>query len=180
MVPSPSDAAKFERIVLPHLDAAYNLARWLVRHDQDAEDAVQDACVRAHRALDRFQGDDGRAWLLTIVRNVCHTRLHGAARGGEVESFDEEVHGAVNLPAQAEAIAWRELRSEQLRSALERLPVLFREVLVLHDLEGLRYREIALVAEVPIGTVMSRLARARQRLRVELQALARQEDGDGL
>lgn len=172
--------ADFERIVLPHLDAAYNLARWLLRHDQDAEDAVQDACVRAHRALDRFHGDDGRAWLLTIVRNVCYTRLHGPARTAKPEPFDDEVHGVVDLPAEVEAIAWREQKSEWLHVALERLPDVFREVLVLHELEGLAYREIAQVAAVPIGTVMSRLARARQKLQVELRALAREEARDGL
>ena len=172
--------ADFERIVLPHLDAAYNLARWLLRHDQDAEDAVQDACVRAHRALDRFHGDDGRAWVLTIVRNVCYTRLHGPTRDAKPEPFDDEVHGVVDSPAQVEAIAWREQKSEWLKVALERLPDVFREVLVLHELEGLAYREIAEVAGVPIGTVMSRLARARQKLQVELRVLAREDARDGL
>jgi RNA polymerase sigma-70 factor (ECF subfamily) len=167
LVPSP-----FEQTMLPHLDAAYNLARWLLRHEHDAEDAVQDAFLRAHQAFDRFRGGDGRAWLLTIVRNVCYSRLREQRRSAAPEAFDDETHGSTFDPAAANAIAWHETKSALLRQALEHLPAEFREVIVLHELEGLAYREIAAVAGIPIGTVMSRLARARQKLQTELLALA--------
>jgi RNA polymerase sigma-70 factor (ECF subfamily) len=166
--------------MLPHLDAAYNLARWLLRNDQDAQDAVQEACLRAYRAFDRFRGGDGRAWLLTIVRNVCYTHLRRVRREPALEAFDEETHGATANPGEMQALAWREAKGELLRQALERLPTEFREVIVLHELEGLPYREIAVVAEIPLGTVMSRLARARQKLQGELLALAGKELPHGL
>ncbi len=158
--------------MLPHLDAAYNLARWLLRHEHDAEDAVQDAFLRAHQAFDRFRGTDARPWLLTIVRNVCYTRLRERRRDGAPEAFDDEAHGSTFDPAETNAAAWRETKSVLLRQALEQLPAEFREMIVLHELEGLAYREIAVVAEIPIGTVMSRLARARQKLQTEVLALA--------
>jgi RNA polymerase sigma-70 factor (ECF subfamily) len=161
----------FENLMLPHLDAAYNLARWLLRNDHDAQDAVQEACVRAWRAFDRYRGGDGRAWLLTIVRNVCYTRLRKVRREPALEEFTDEVHGTVENTAQVKALEWQETKGELLRQALERLPAEFREVVVLHEIEGLAYREIAAVAEIPLGTVMSRLARARQKLQVELLAL---------
>lgn len=158
----------FDQTMLPHLDAAYNLARWLLRHDQDAQDAVQDAFLRAYRSFERFRGGDGRAWLLTIVRNVCFSRLREQHRAAGAEEFDDNMHGATQEPAEANAAIWRELRSDLLRDALERLAPEYREVLVLHEIEGLAYREIAEVAGVPIGTVMSRLSRARQKLEAEL------------
>lgn len=166
--------------MLPHLDAAYNLARWLLRHEQDAEDAVQDAFVRAHQSFDRFRGTDARPWLLTIVRNVCYSRLRDRRRHAAPEPFDDEAHGAAHDPAEANALAWRETKSALLQQALEQLAPEFREVLVLHELEGLAYREIAAVADIPIGTVMSRLARARQKLQAALLALAAQEPTHGL
>jgi RNA polymerase sigma-70 factor (ECF subfamily) len=166
--------------MLPHLDAAYNLARWLLRDPHDAEDAVQDACLRAFRAFDRFHGDDGRAWLLTIVRHVCYSQLRRNNREPVVQTFEDEVHGSTHDPAEANALAWHEVKGELLRQALERLPAEFREVIVLHDLEGLAYREIAAVAELPIGTVMSRLARARRKLQTELLALTAKESSHGL
>ena len=161
--------------MLPHLDAAYNLARWLLRHEHDAEDAVQDAFVRAHQAFGRFRGGDARPWLLTIVRNVCYSRLREQRRGAATEPFEDDAHGSTHDPAEANAIAWRETKGAHLRQALEQLAPEFREVIVLHELEGLAYREIAAVAEIPIGTVMSRLARARQKLQTELRALAAKE-----
>jgi RNA polymerase sigma-70 factor (ECF subfamily) len=170
----------FEQTMLPHLDAAYNLARWLLRHEHDAEDAVQDAFLRAHQAFGRFRGGDGRAWLLTIVRNVCYSRLRAQQRAMAAESFDDEVHGGVVDPAEENAVAWHETKSAWLQQALDRLPAEFREVIVLHELEGLAYREIAAVADIPIGTVMSRLARARQKLQTELRASAAQEPNHGL
>src|SRR4051812_47530489 len=162
-VPSP-----FAPTMLPHLDAAYNLARWLLRDPHDAEDAVQDAFLRAHQAFGRFRGGDGRAWLLTIVRNVCYSRLREQRRGAMPEAFDDETHGAAFDPAQTNAATWHETKSALLRQALEKLPAEFREVIVPHELEGLAYREIAAISAIPIGTVMSRLARARQKLHTEL------------
>jgi RNA polymerase sigma-70 factor, ECF subfamily len=170
--PAPST---FETTMLPHLDAAYNLARWLLRHEHDAEDAVQDAYLRAYRAFDRFRGGDGRAWLLTIVRHVCYSRLRQQTPASHAEAFDDDRHGSTDDPAEANAIAWRETKGALLRQALEQLPAEFREVIVLHELEGLAYREIATVADIPLGTVMSRLARARQKLQAGLLTLAQKE-----
>jgi len=178
--PAPDVPPTFDHLMLPHLDAAYNLARWILRNDQDAEDAVHEACLRAWRAFDRFRGGDARAWLLTIVRNVCYTHLRQVRREPLVEEFDEAAHGSAEAPGETNAIAWRETKGELLRQALERLPVEFREVLVLHEIEGLAYKEIATVAEIPLGTVMSRLARARHKLSAELLALTGKEPSHGL
>jgi len=167
----PAEPRTFEQLMLPHLDAAYNLARWLLRDPHDAEDAVQDACLRAHRAFDRFRGSDGRAWLLTIVRNTCYSALRKKRREPGEVAFDDDLHGSTEDPAEANALAWQEIKGDLLRQALERIPVEFREVIVLHEIEGLAYREIAVVADIPIGTVMSRLARARQKLQTELLTL---------
>jgi RNA polymerase sigma-70 factor (ECF subfamily) len=157
---------RFEQAVLPHLDAAYNLARWLTRNDQDAQDVTQEAILRAFRFFDGYQGGNMRAWLLTIVRNTCYTWLHQNRPPEAAVEFDEEIHsgempGDINPELQVLASADK----ETLRRALEELPGIFREVLVLRELEGLSYKEIADVASVSIGTVMSRLARARTRLR---------------
>ena len=170
----------FEEIMLPHLPTAYNLARWLLRNEHDAEDSVQDAYLRAYRVFERFRGGDGRAWLLTIVRNVCYTHLRQVRREPALEAFDDNAHGSMENPAETNALAWRETKGELLKQALERLPAEFREVIVLHELEGLAYREIAAVAEIPLGTVMSRLARARHKLQVELIALREKESTHGL
>lgn len=177
---APHVQSPFEQTMLPHLDAAYNLARWLLRHEHDAEDAVQDAFLRAHQAFSRFRGGDARPWLFTIVRNVCYSRLRDRRRTTPAEAFDDEMHGSTHDPAEANAIAWREMKGAHLQQALDHLPAEFREVIVLHELEGLAYREIATVAEIPIGTVMSRLARARQKLQTELRALAAKESTHGL
>jgi RNA polymerase sigma-70 factor, ECF subfamily len=165
---APNEPPTFEKLMLPHLDAAYNLASWLLRDPHDAQDAVQDACIRAYRAFDRFQGANGRAWLLTIVRNVCYSQLRQNRRGPAEVAFEDEVHGSTQDHADANELAWHEIKSAQLHKALERLPAEFREVIVLHEIEGLAYRQIAEVAGIPIGTVMSRLARARGRLQAEL------------
>lgn len=170
--PAPHASPSFEELMLPHMDAAYNLARWLLRDSHDAEDALQDACLRAYRSLDRFRGDDGRAWLLTIVRNVCYSQMRQWRREPATAAFEDDVHGSTHDPADANAVAWREAKGELLQQALERLPDEYREVIVLHEIEGLPYREIATVAEIPIGTVMSRLSRARSRLQTELLTLA--------
>ena len=164
----------FEQVFLPHLDAAYNLARWLLRNDQDAEDAVQEAYMRAHKAFDRFRGGDGKAWLMTILRNVCYTMIKKLRSHETTEPFDEEIHQTVSDLERQEEFR-QKANAESLRFALEKLPDEFREVIVLHDLEGLAYKEIASVAGIPIGTVMSRLARARSRLRAEIIALTAKE-----
>jgi RNA polymerase sigma-70 factor (ECF subfamily) len=167
--------ARFERLVLPHLDAAHNLARWLTRTAHDAEDVVQEACLRAYRFFAGFHGADGRAWLLAIVRNTCSTWLERNRARAPAAAFDEEKHSD---PAGGDAPDSRLLRTEDtdlLRQALEALPPEYREVIVLRELEGLSYKEIAGVAGVPLGTVMSRLARARERLQQALAGRGREE-----
>jgi RNA polymerase sigma-70 factor, ECF subfamily len=160
----------FENSVLPHLDAAYNLARWLTRNGQDAEDAVQEACLRAFRFFGSFRGGDARNWLLKIVRNTCYTQLQ-KNRPQELATFDEEIHSEDDGSMNPETLLLRSADSQLLRQALEELPVNFREVLVLRELEGLSYREIAEVSNIPPGTVMSSLSRARERLRQSLTSL---------
>ena len=162
--------------MLPHLDAAYNLARWLLRNEQDARDSVQEAYLRAFKAYDRFRGGDGRAWLLTIVRNVCYTHLRRVQRNQLPEEFDELQHTPVNDSLEEATRLRRETDTARLNAALAALPVDMREVIVLHELEGLAYKEIAAVAGIPIGTVMSRLARARLRLQRELRQTTSAED----
>jgi len=156
----PSELARFEAAMLPHLDAAHNLARYLLRDDSAAADAVQDAYLRALRHFGGWRGGDARAWLLTIVRNVCRS-----ARAEPAVEFDETLHsGEIADRDPASDLARRSAR-ETLGEALERLPEEFREVIVLRELEGLSYKEIADVTGVPVGTVMSRLSRGRERLR---------------
>ena len=160
------DRARFEQVVLPHLDAAFNLSRWLLRSRADSEDVAQEALLRAFRFFDGYQGGSLRAWLLTIVRNTCYTWLRHNRPAHPVEEFNEEIHspeypGAADPEFQVLARADR----EALRHALEELPEIFREVIILREMEGMSYKEIADVASISIGTVMSRLARARTRLR---------------
>ena len=175
-MPEPSELALFEQTVLPHLDAAYNLARWLTRDDANAQDLVQEACLRALRFFDGFHGTNGRAWLLTIVRNTCYTWLK-EHRKHEVAntSFDEEMHSVESSEENPEGLLLRKASKDAIQRALEELPVEFREVMVLRELEGLSYKEIAGIAEIPIGTVMSRLARARKRLQESLTTPASKE-----
>jgi RNA polymerase sigma factor (sigma-70 family) len=161
----------FENSVLPHLDAAYNLARWLTRNGQDAEDAVQEACLRAFRFFGGFRGGDARAWLLKIVRNTCYTQLQNNRPQELATTFDEEIHSEDDGSMNPEMLLLRSADSQLLTRALEELPVNFREVLVLRELEGLSYREIAEVSNIPPGTVMSSLSRARERLRQSLTSL---------
>jgi RNA polymerase sigma factor (sigma-70 family) len=165
--------ALFARVVLPHLGDAFALARWLTGDRADAEDVVQDACLRALRGIGGFSGGNSRAWVLTIVRHTAYTWLGknrpaalvvtddleaveraAFARGDAADAADETPEAA--LMAKADAA--------RLEAAIQKLPPPFRETLVLRDLQGLDYKEIAKVTGVPIGTVMSRLARARQRL----------------
>ena len=164
----------FEQTFLPHLDAAYNLARWLLRNDQDAEDAVQEAYMRAYKAFARFRGGDGKAWFMTILRNVCYTMIKKLRSHEAPEPFDEEIHQPMAEAEMQEALR-QKANAESLKCALDKLPDEFREIVVLHDLEGFAYKEIASIVGIPIGTVMSRLARARGRLRDEL-ILAREKE----
>ena len=160
--------ARFEQAVLPHLPAAYNLARWLTRNDHDAEDVVQEAYLRAYRSFDRFRGTDGRPWLLAVVRNTCYTWLKQNRAHELATPFDEALHSPEAGPSEAERRLLQQASAELLREALGELPAEFREVLVLRELEGLSYKEIAAVADIPLGTVMSRLTRARARLQQRL------------
>jgi RNA polymerase sigma-70 factor (ECF subfamily) len=155
--------ARFGQAVLPHLDAAYNLARWVTRNDHDAEDVVQEAYLRALQFFDSFHGGDGRAWLLRIVRNTCFTWLEKNRPREPATAFDETRHGAAAGAGPDAPLLASEDR-DLLRQALAELPEEFREAIVLRELEGMSYREIAAVTGAPIGTVMSRLARARERL----------------
>ena len=169
---------RFEELALPHLDAAYNLARWLTRNDHDAHDVVQEAYLRAFRFFDGFHGDNARSWLLAIVRNTCYTWLQ-QNRGFHVnvsldellDSGDADVVLAAVEPSEEgpEKLMLRADDKAMLNRALERLPEEFREVIVLKELEDLSYREIAAITGVPLGTVMSRLSRARKFLYKHLQ-----------
>jgi RNA polymerase sigma-70 factor, ECF subfamily len=170
-VPGAATRERFEQAVLPHLDAAYNLARWLTRNEQDAQDVTQEAFLRAFRFFDGYQGGNMRAWLLTIVRNTCYTWLHQNRPPDSSVEFDEEIHSSESAGgADPEIQVLASADRETLHRALEELPGIFREVLVLREMEGMSYKEIADVASVSLGTVMSRLARARTRLRQSLGA----------
>jgi RNA polymerase sigma-70 factor, ECF subfamily len=168
-------ARMFDETVLPHLDAAFNYARWLTSNDAEAEDVVQDACVRAMRFFSSLRDDDARAWLFAIVRNTWYSRLsRRAAIAGTTpldSTHDEQPDDA--LDPEARLVQQRTVA--QVRAALEQLPVDFREVIVLREIEGLSYKEIAAVVRTPIGTVMSRLSRARERLLAVLKATAPME-----
>jgi RNA polymerase sigma-70 factor, ECF subfamily len=167
--------ARFEQTFLPHLDAAHNLARWLARNAQDAEDVVQEAYLRAFEAYESFRGQSAKAWLLAIVRNTFFSRLRRAAAAGEPAEFDEQLHIPARPADDPETLALKEADSRLLAAALEELPEEYREAIVLRELEELSYKEIASVTAIPIGTVMSRLARARERLRSSLIAAGARE-----
>jgi RNA polymerase sigma-70 factor (ECF subfamily) len=160
---------RFERAVLPHLEAAYNLARWLARNDHDAEDIVQEAYVRALTFFEGFRGEDGRAWLLSVVRNTCYTWLEKHRGRMPTVVLNEKVH-APSSTLNPEHLYLQQATGEELRSAVAELPLEFREVVVLRELEDLSYKEIAAVLGIPLGTVMSRLTRARARLQQSLSA----------
>jgi RNA polymerase sigma-70 factor, ECF subfamily len=163
---------RFEAVVLPHLDAAYTLARYLTRNAHDAEDIVQDACLRAIRHFESFSGDgetSARAWLLAIVRNAAYSaRRRHRAEDGATE-FDEKTHSDAVADEHPEAALLRSAARESLDRALDGLAPEYREVIVLRELQGLSYKEISDVAGVPVGTVMSRLSRARTRLQQALR-----------
>ena len=160
----PDRVVSFEQLVLPHLPAGYNLARWLLRNDHDAEDVMQEAVVRAFRFFDGFSGTNPRAWLLTVVRNSAYTFLRQNRACELGTQFDEELHTDPASPGRSfetpEVLLLRSAQQRCLTEAVERLAVEFREVFVLREMEGLSYKEIAETAHIPIGTVMSRLSRA--------------------
>jgi len=164
---------RFEQLVLPHLDSAVNLARWLLRNPADAEDVAQEALLRAYRFFGSFRGGDARAWLLQIVRNSCYSWLEKNRPSELTTEFDEEVHH-VAAPT-PEIVAVQTDQRQRLMLALESLPARSREVLVLRELEGCSYKEIAEITKIPIGTVMSTLSRARERLQRSLTAAAAKE-----
>lgn len=156
---------RFEQAIMPHLDAAYNLARWLTRNEHDARDMVQEAYLRAFKFFDGFHGVDARAWLLTTVRNTCYTWLEQNRRSRATTPFDEEIHSIDDDATNPSALALKSGDVELVRESLEELPEDFREIIVLRDLEEMSYKQIAEVINAPLGTVMSRLARARGRLK---------------
>lgn len=160
---------QFEQLMLPHMAAAYNLARWLTRQEQDARDITQEAMVRAFTFFKGYHGGDARSWLLAIVRNTCYTWLRKNRSHEFSTSFDLDLHDTEDPAANPEGVAEQSASQELLRKAFEEIPLEYREILVLRELEGLSYREICGVTELPIGTVMSRLSRGRARLQRILQ-----------
>jgi len=168
-----NELTAFNETVLPHLDAAYNLARWLTRNDHDADDVVQEASLRAFKYWAGFSGRDCRSWLLAIVRNTFYTWLRQQSIQPELTT-DGEVDDMDNGIPNPESMLLQKADREMLRAALEDLPVEFREAIVLREMEGLSYKEIADITGVPIGTVMSRLARGRNRLQINLTSRAGQ------
>jgi RNA polymerase sigma-70 factor (ECF subfamily) len=160
----------FEEAMLPHLDAAHNLARWLLRNEQDAQDVVQEAYLRAFRSFAGFHGGNGRAWLLTIVRNTSYTLLKKNRAADFTTTFDEAIHAPSDESVSPAMILEHSEDAELIKEAINELPAEFREILVLRHQEGLSYKEIADIAQIPPGTVMSRLARARGKLKEYLAA----------
>ena len=160
----------FEAMMLPHLDAAYNLAKWLLRNEQDAQDVVQEAFLRAFKSFGGFHGSNGRAWLLTIVRNTSYTLLKKNRVADLTTPFDEEIHASGDESMSAATILERSEDTELIREAMDELPAEFREILTLRHQEDLSYKEIANIAQIAPGTVMSRLARARAKLKECLAA----------
>jgi len=169
VIDSSAKAMNFEEAVMPHLDAAYNLARWLTRNEADAQDMVQEAYLRALRFFGGFRGTDARAWLLTIVRNTCYTWLRRNKWPEFSGDFDEVALAREAEGPDPEMEQVLKAQAQLAEEATEKLPIEIREVVVLRELEELSYKEIGVVLGVPIGTVMSRLARARKRLMSALQ-----------
>ena len=173
---SPQELERFTECVLPYLDAAHNLANYLLRDPHEAEDVTQEAFLRAIRYFDGFRGGDGRAWLLRIVRNACFTHLRRRRSARDEVEFDEAIHSPEKAGSEPEGDLASTIAAESVREGLDRLAVEFREVLVLRELEGMSYKEIAQVAGVPMGTVMSRLARGRKQLLLALGPGAKEND----
>jgi len=165
-----AELQSFEAMMLPHLDAAHNLARWLLRNEQDAQDVVQEAYLRAFKSFGGFHGSNGRAWLLTIVRNTSYTLLKKNQAVDLSTTFDEELHASGQESVSPETILERSEDATLIKEAMDELPAEFREILTLRHQEGMSYKEIADVAQIPPGTVMSRLARARAKLKEYLAA----------
>src|SRR5580704_8909652 len=161
---------QFEQVVLPHLDAAYNLTRWLVRSPADADDVVQEAFLRALRFFDGFRGGDSRSWILKIVRNTSYSWMRKNRPAELADEFDETLHSSEGSAENVERTLVSRGEGDRVRKALEALPVAFREVLVLREIEELSYKEICDVTAMPMGTVMSSLSRARRRLREQLES----------
>ncbi len=174
-LPERNKLSLFEETILPHLDAAYNLARWIMNDDQDAEDMVQESYLRAYKYFGGFQGGNSRSWLLTIVRNTCYTWLRQNRAQALTVDLDEEMHSSESDQLNPEALLQHNASRQMVRRALSRLPAEFRELVILREMEGMSYKEIATIAGIPIGTVMSRLARARQRLKECLAQLVDEE-----
>jgi RNA polymerase sigma-70 factor, ECF subfamily len=162
------ELASFEETMLPHMDAAHNLAKWLLRNEQDAQDVVQEAYLRAFKSFGGFHGSNGRAWLLTIVRNTSYTLLKKNGAVDLTTTFDEEIHASGHESVSPATILEHSEDAELIREAMNELPAECREILTLRHQEGLSYKEIADIAQIPPGTVMSRLARARAKLRERL------------
>lgn len=170
----------FERLILPHIDSAANLARWLSGRRDEAMDLVQEAYLRAYKSFDSFSGENGRAWLFAIVRNTFYTARARQRARGEEQEFDEEIHApstsagfpSCSAPGDPSDLLEQKAERELVQRLLESLPCKYREVLVLREVEGLSYKEIAEIAGIPAGTVMSRLSRARALLQKKLQAHA--------
>ncbi len=158
----------FESTVMPHLDAAYNLARWILRNENDARDVAQEAAMRAWRYFHTLRGEEALPWLLRIVRNTAFTWIDRRQRDGQVRSLGEDVMVADESVPEPGAALSAEIDAEALRRAVDGLPAEFREVIILREMEGMSYKEIAAATEVSIGTVMSRLSRARKRLEAAL------------
>jgi RNA polymerase sigma factor (sigma-70 family) len=156
--------ALFEQTIVPHMNAAYNIALWLTRNPHNAEDVVQEAYLRAFRFFGGFNGNDAKAWVLTIVRNTCLTWLRREHAGGTVLAFEEQTHSPERENTNPEAMLVNKSNLGQLQRCVEALPLEYREIVVLRELEELSYKEIADIAGIPIGTVMSRLSRGRKRL----------------
>ena len=176
---SEDKLARFEQSILPHMDAAYNLARWLSRNDFDAQDVVQEAYLRAFKFFAGLRSEDGRSWLLRIVRNTFYSWLEKNRRDEEKMTDEDAAEAVVSDTAAPDALLLKQMDSEALREAIQELPVEFREALVMRELEGLSYKEMADIANLPLGTVMSRLARARRQLRhVLTKRMAGKESDD--
>lgn len=176
MIAPDTDRQRFERLAVPHLPAAYNLARWLTGNDQDARDVVQDAMLRALHYFASFRGDLARPWLLQVVRRSCYSWLQ-ANRSALLVALDDDDEAGLALAAppadEPQAVAMRNADRARINAALAALPIAFREVLVLRELEDLSYKDIARIADLPIGTVMSRLSRARALMREALAPTTR-------
>src|SRR5438270_1235947 len=159
------ELASFEETMLPHMDAAHNLAKWLLRNEQDAQDVVQEAYLRAFKSFSGFHGSNGRAWLLTIVRNTSYTLLKKNRAVDLTTTFDEESHAVGHESVTPARILEHAEDAELIKNAMDELPAEFREILILRHQESLSYNEIGEMLKIPIGTVMSRLARARGKLK---------------